>query len=244
MKTIAVIPARYASTRMPGKPLADVLGKPMIWWVYRAAKACAKLDDVLIATDDTRIADVCAQYDMKCVMTSPDHDTPTGRIWEVSTKVDADLYLQLMGDEPLVDPAAFDLILPDTLPDDACYVAVLTNVMQHPADVVDFSNQKVVTNAAREVLMISRSPIPYPKGTLDFDYEKVTGIQLYSKQALQFYHDTPKFILERAEENDMMRYVENGRKVHAIVSPYKTVSVDTPKDLALVNEILKEKHDA
>ena len=244
MKTIAVIPARYASTRMPGKPLADVLGKPMIWWVYRAAKACAKLDDVLIATDDTRIADVCAQYDMKCVMTSPDHDTPTGRIWEVSTKVDADLYLQLMGDEPLVDPAAFDLILPDTLPDDACYVAVLTNVMQHPADVVDFSNQKVVTNAAREVLMISRSPIPYPKGTLDFDYEKVTGIQLYSKQALQFYHDTPKSILERAEENDMMRFVENGRKVHAIVSPYKTVSVDTPKDLALVNEILKEKHDA
>lgn len=244
MKTIAVIPARYASTRMPGKPLADVLGKPMIWWVYRAAKACAKLDDVLIATDDTRIADVCAQYDMKCVMTSPDHDTPTGRIWEVSTKVDADLYLQLMGDEPLVDPAAFDLILPNTLPDDACYVAVLTNVMQHPADVVDFSNQKVVTNAAREVLMISRSPIPYPKGTLDFDYEKVTGIQLYSKQALQFYHDTPKSILERAEENDMMRYVENGRKVHAIVSPYKTVSVDTPKDLALVNEILKEKHDA
>ena len=244
MKTIAVIPARYASTRMPGKPLADVLGKPMIWWVYRAAKACAKLDDVLIATDDTRIADVCAQYDMKCVMTRPDHDTPTGRIWEVSTKVDADLYLQLMGDEPLVDPAAFDLILPDTLPDDACYVAVLTNVMQHPADVVDFSNQKVVTNAAREVLMISRSPIPYPKGTLDFDYEKVTGIQLYSKQALQFYHDTPKSILERAEENDMMRYVENGRKVHAIVSPYKTVSVDTPKDLALVNEILKEKHDA
>ena len=244
MKTIAVIPARYASTRMPGKPLADVLGKPMIWWVYRAAKACAKLDDVLIATDDTRIADVCAQYDMKCVMTSPDHDTPTGRIWEVSTKMDADLYLQLMGDEPLVDPAAFDLILPDTLPDDACYVAVLTNVMQHPADVVDFSNQKVVTNAAREVLMISRSPIPYPKGTLDFDYEKVTGIQLYSKQALQFYHDTPKSILERAEENDMMRYVENGRKVHAIVSPYKTVSVDTPKDLALVNEILKEKHDA
>ena len=244
MKTIAVIPARYASTRMPGKPLADVLGKPMIWWVYRAAKACAKLDDVLIATDDTRIADVCAQYDMKCVMTSPDHDTPTGRIWEVSTKVDADLYLQLMGDEPLVDPAAFDLILPDTLPDDACYVAVLTNVMQHPADVVDFSNQKVVTHAAREVLMISRSPIPYPKGTLDFDYEKVTGIQLYSKQALQFYHDTPKSILERAEENDMMRYVENGRKVHAIVSPYKTVSVDTPKDLALVNEILKEKHDA
>ena len=244
MKTIAMIPARSQSSRLPGKPLADILGKPMIWWVYQEAKKCPRLADVVVACDDERIAAACREYGMNYLMTSPDHDTPTGRIWEVSTKVDADLYLQLMGDEPLVDPAAFDLILPDTLPDDACYVAVLTNVMQHPADVVDFSNQKVVTNAAREVLMISRSPIPYPKGTLDFDYEKVTGIQLYSKQALQFYHDTPKSILERAEENDMMRYVENGRKVHAIVSPYKTVSVDTPKDLALVNEILKEKHDA
>ena len=213
MKTIAVIPARYASTRMPGKPLADVLGKPMIYWVYQAAKACPKLDDVLIATDDERIADACKAYDMRYLMTSPDHDTPTGRIWEVSTVEDADLYLQLMGDEPLVNPAAFDLILPSTLPEDPYYVAVLTNIMEHPADVIDFSNQKVVTNAAREILLISRSPIPYPKGTLDFEYE----------------------------ENDMMRFIENGHKVHAIVSPYKTVSVDTPKDLALVNEILKEK---
>ncbi len=79
-----------------------------------------------------------------------------------------------------------------------CYVAVLTNIMEHPADVIDFSNQKVVTNAAREILLISRSPIPYPKGTLDFEYEKVTGIQLYSKQALAFYHATPKSILEKS----------------------------------------------
>ena len=227
--------------RHPEFTLADVLGKPMIYWVYKAARACPKLDDVLIATDDERIADACKTYDMRYIMTSPDHDTPTGRIWEVSTVEDADLYLQLMGDEPLVNPAAFDLTLPDTLPDDPYYVAVLTNVMEHPADVIDFSNQKVVTNAAREILLISRSPIPYPKGTLDFEYEKVTGIQLYSKQALKFYHDTPKSILEKAEENDMMRFIENGHKVHAIVSPYKTVSVDTPKDLALVNEILKEK---
>ena len=85
MKTIAVIPARYASTRMPGKPLADVLGKPMIWWVYQAAKACPKLDDVLIATDDERIADACKTYGMRYLMTSPDHDTPTGRIWECCT---------------------------------------------------------------------------------------------------------------------------------------------------------------
>lgn len=241
MKTIAVIPARYQSTRLPGKPLADILGKPMIWWVYQEAKKCPKLAEVVVACDDERIAAACREYGMNYLMTSPDHDTPTGRIWEVSTKLDADLYLQVMGDEPLINAAAFDLILPDTLPDDPYYVSVLTNVMNHPADVVDFSNQKVVTNARREILMISRSPIPYPKGTLDFEYEKVTGIQLYSKQALAFYHETPKSLLEKAEENDMMRFIENGHTVHAIVSPYKTVSVDTAKDLALVCEILQKQ---
>lgn len=241
MKVVAVIPARYASSRMPGKPLADILGKPMIWWVYQEAKRCPRLADVLIATDDARIAAACEAHGMKYCMTSPDHDTPTGRIWEVTTLEDADLYLQVMGDEPLINAAAFDLILPDALPEDPYYVAVLTNVMEHPADVIDFSNQKVVTNAAREILLISRSPIPYPKGTLDFEYEKVTGIQLYSKRALEFYHATPKSILEKAEENDMMRFIENGHKVHAIQSPYKTVSVDTPKDLALVTETLRKR---
>ena len=241
MKTIAVIPARYQSSRLPGKPLADILGKPMIWWVYQEAKKCPKLADVVVACDDERIAAACREYGMNYLMTSPDHDTPTGRIWEVSTRLDAVLYLQVMGDEPLINAAAFDLILPHTLPDDPYYVSVLTNVMGHPADVVDFSNQKVVTNARREILMISRSPIPYPKGTLDFEYEKVTGIQLYSKQALAFYHETPKSLLEKAEENDMMRFIENGHTVHAIVSPYKTVSVDTAKDLALVCEILQKQ---
>ena len=241
MKTIAVIPARYQSTRLPGKPLADILGKPMIWWVYQEAKKCPKLAEVVVACDDERIAAACREYGMNYLMTSPDHDTPTGRIWEVSTRLDADLYLQVMGDEPLINAAAFDLILPHTLPTDPYYVSVLTNVMGHPADVVDFSNQKVVTNARREILMISRSPIPYPKGTLDFEYEKVTGIQLYSKQALAFYHETPKSLLEKAEENDMMRFIENGHTVHAIVSPYKTVSVDTAKDLALVCEILQKQ---
>ena len=241
MKTVAVIPARYQSSRMPGKPLADILGKPMIWWVYKEAEKCTALDGVLIATDDERIAEACRRYGLRYEMTSADHDTPTGRIWEVSTRVEADLYLQVMGDEPLINAQAFDLILPAALPQDPYYVAVLTNVMTHPADVIDFSNQKVVTNAAREVLMISRSPIPYPKGTLDFEYEKVTGIQLYSRQALDFYHRTPKSALEKAEENDMMRFIENGHTVHAIQSPYKTVSVDTPKDLELVRSVLQKK---
>ena len=241
MKILGVIPARYASSRLPGKPLADILGKPMVWWVYQAAMQSPLLDDLVVATDDERILAVCKEYGMNAVMTRADHDTPTARIQEVSCLIQADLYLQIMGDEPLIDPKAFELILPKELPDDPYYVAGVTNRMEHPADVIDFSNQKVVCNARREILLISRSPIPYPKGTLDFEYEKVTGIQLYSKQALAFYHATPKSILEKAEENDLMRFIENGHTVHAVLSPYKTVSVDTPKDVDIVCDVLRQR---
>ena len=241
MRILGVIPARYASSRLPGKPLTDILGKPMVWWVYQAAKQSPLLDDLVVATDDERILAVCKEYGMNAVMTRADHDTPTSRIQEVSCLIQADLYLQIMGDEPLIDPKAFELILPKTLPDDPYYVAGVTNRMEHPADVIDFSNQKVVCNARREILLISRSPIPYPKGTADFEYEKITGIQLFSKKALDFYAATPKSALEKAEENDLMRFIENGHTVHAVLSPYKTVSVDTPKDVGIVCDVLRQR---
>ncbi len=241
MKILGVIPARYASSRLPGKPLTDILGKPMVWWVYQAAKQSPLLDDLVVATDDERILAVCKEYGMNAVMTRADHDTPTSRIQEVSCLIQADLYLQIMGDEPLIDPKAFELILPKELPDDPYYVAGVTNRMEHPADVIDFSNQKVVCNARREILLISRSPIPYPKGTADFEYEKITGIQLFSKKALDFYAATPKSALEKAEENDLMRFIENGHTVHAVLSPYKTVSVDTPKDVGIVCDVLRQR---
>ena len=241
MRILGVIPARYASSRLPGKPLADILGKPMVWWVYQAAMQSPLLDDLVVATDDERILAVCKEYGMNAVMTRADHDTPTARIQEVSCLIQADLYLQIMGDEPLIDPKAFELILPKELPDDPYYVAGVTNRMEHPADVIDFSNQKVVCNARREILLISRSPIPYPKGTADFEYEKITGIQLFSKKALDFYAATPKSALEKAEENDLMRFIENGHTVHAVLSPYKTVSVDTPKDVDIVCDVLRQR---
>ena len=199
------------------------------------------LDDLVVATDDERILAVCKEYGMNAVMTRADHDTPTARIQEVSCLIQADLYLQIMGDEPLIDPKAFELILPKELPDDPYYVAGVTNRMEHPADVIDFPNQKVVCNARREILLISRSPIPYPKGTADFEYEKITGIQLFSKKALDFYAATPKSALEKAEENDLMRFIENGHTVHAVLSPYKTVSVDTPKDVDIVCDVLRQR---
>lgn len=241
MEIIGVIPARYQSSRMPGKPIADILGKPMIWWVYQQVKKNKKFTEVVVATDDERIADECKKYNMNYLMTSVNHDTPTSRLYEVSTRIDADLYMLIMGDEPLVDERSFSLVIPDSF-DGGYYVGALTNILTNPTEVIDFSNQKVVTNAKRETLLISRSPIPYPKGTLDFQYEKVTGVQIFSKMALEFYNNTSKSILEKAEENDLMRFVENGIPVKMTISNYKTISVDTPKDLEKVREILSERN--
>ncbi len=240
MKVIGVIPARYQSSRMPGKPIVDILGKPMIWWVYQQVVKSNKFSNVIVATDDERIMSECDKYGMMAMMTSKEHDTPTSRLYEVSTKIAADLYMLIMGDEPLVNENCFSLIIPEKCTSEY-YVAALTNVITNPADVIDFSNQKVVTNSNRETLMISRSPIPYPKGILDIQYEKVTGIQIFSKKALAFYNETPKSNLEKAEENDLMRFVENGIPVKMIVSEYKTISVDTPKDLEMVRQIINHK---
>lgn len=237
MKTIGVIPARYNSSRLPGKPLLDICGKPMVWWVYQRAKMAQGLDRVIVATDDSRIYDVCRDLGLDSMMTSTGHATPTDRVWEVSIGIDAELYLVMMGDEPLLDPNCISLILPEK-EQSQYYVAALSNVIHSAAEVIDFSNQKVVTNEARDVLLISRSPIPYPKGTLDIEYEKVTGVQIFSKAALDFYHKTKRSALERAEENDLMRFVEHGIPVKMICSPYKTISVDTLKDLEEVRGAL------
>lgn len=238
MKIIGVIPARYQSTRMPGKPIMDILGKPMIWWVYQQAKKSKLIDEIMVATDDERIKEVCVNNNINCILTSKEHDTPTSRLYEVSTTVEGDLFLLIMGDEPLVDERCFELIVPQCYDDmDEQYVAVLTNTIDNPAEVIDFSNQKVVTNRNNEIMFISRSPIPYPKGILDITYQKVTGVQIFSKQALEFYNKTEKSTVEKAEENDLMRFIENDIKVNAILSPYKTISVDTPKDLAEVIRI-------
>jgi len=241
MKVLGVIPARYSSGRMPGKPLADIEGKPMIWWVYQSAVQCQLLSEVVVATDDERIYKTCEDLSMNVIMTG-NHDTPTSRLYEVSQNIDADLYLMLMGDEPLVDYKSFSLIIPsNTEYLESYYVAVLTNKLMKPAEVIDYSNQKCVSNSKGDILLISRSPIPYPKGSFDFDYEKVTGVQIFTKTALTFYNNTKKSELEIAEENDLMRFVENGIKVKAIRSDYKTISVDTPKDLELVRRIIKER---
>lgn len=240
MKIIGIIPARYKSTRFEGKPLADILGKPMVWWTYQQAKKVKGLADVFVATDSEIIEKVCKELDINVLMTSDKNQTPTDRIYEVSTLIDADFYISINGDEPLVEPETIEAIIPKSKKKDK-YVANIITTIKDPVEVIDFTNLKVVTNNEGKGVYISRSPIPYPKGSMDCAYKKHVGIYAFNKEALKFYHKTKRGILETIEDIDLLRFIENSIDIKFIDIECKTLSVDTPKDLKRVIDIMKER---
>ncbi len=243
LKVIGVIPSRYGSTRFPAKPLSDICGKPMVWYVYQQALKAKGISEVYVATDDQRIVDVCDKYGMNVIMTSTEHKTPNDRVHEVSTKIDADIYVCINGDEPLIEPAVIERALPEEKDMDDLeyfYSNVITTI-SNPVEVVDPTNIKAVANAQGDAMWASRSPIPYPKGNMEFEYKKIVGIAAFSKKALQFYVDTPRSQVEFTEELDLYRFLENGKKVKLKEIECHTLSVDTPKDLERVRAVMAEK---
>lgn len=240
MNIIGIIPARYKSSRFEGKPLADIHGKPMVWWVYEQAKKVKGLDKVIVATDDDRIADVCKKYKMDYIMTSVDNKTPTDRIYEVSTKIDADYYISINGDEPLISPTVVEKVIPKNKKEKP-YVANLMTPIDNPVEAVDPTNLKIVTNDKGEGVYISRAAIPYPKGSMDFEYMKHVGVYAFDKEALKFYHDTKRGSLETVEDIDLLRYIENHVNIDFIKVKSNSLSVDTPKDLEEIRRIIANR---
>lgn len=240
MKIIGIIPARYKSTRFEGKPLADICGKPMIWWTYQQAKKVKAFDEVYVATDSDIIENACRQHGLNVIMTSVENHTPTDRIYEVSTKFDADFYISINGDEPLIDPKTIEAVIPKNNKKDK-YVANIITTIKDPVEVIDFTNLKVVTNDNGRGIYISRSPIPYPKGSMDCNYKKHVGVYAFNKRALEFYHKTKRGMLEIIEDIDLLRFIENQVDIEFIEVECKTLSVDTPKDLKRVIDIIKER---
>lgn len=239
MRIIGVIPARYKSTRFEGKPLQDIAGKPMVWWVYNQAKKVKQFEEVYVATDDERIEKECEKYGIKTIMTSDQHKTPTDRIKEVSDKIKADIYVSINGDEPLIDPKTIEAVIPKEKHENDKFVANIITTIKDPVEVIDFTNLKVVTNEKGEGMYISRSPIPYPKGSMECTYKKHVGVYAFNKKALDFYTETPRGNIETIEDIDLLRYLENHIKVNFIDIDCETLSVDTPKDLDRVREIIK-----
>ncbi len=242
MHILGVVASRYASTRFPGKALADIGGKPMVWWVYQQALKAEKLDEVIVATDDKRIEDICIQYGLNVIMTSPDNKTTANRMYEVSNSIHADFYITINGDEPMVDPAAINAAVPDHIPQDIEYGTNTICVMSDPIDVMDASNIKVVFNDKKEALYMSRTPIPYPYGTLDFTYYKHVGVIGYNKKMLGFYQNSVPGYFEKVESIDTLRFLDYGKKLQFFIAEIeKSLSVDTPKDLEKVRRLMHEK---
>ena len=238
MKVIAIIPARYQSSRFPGKPLADICGKPMLWWVYNQVKKAKKIDDVYVAVDDDRIAKVCIEENMNYVMTSNAHRSSTERANEVAQCISSDLYVVINGDEPLIDPDVIDRIVPNSMPREEMFVCNLMSVINNPVEVIDCTNIKVVVDADNNALYMYRSPIPYPKASIDYRYYKHVGVLLYDSCALRFFAETEKGMNEKIEDINELRFIEHGIKLKMIEVESKSLSVDTPKDLDYVREVI------
>lgn len=238
---VGVIPARYASTRFPGKPLVDICGHPMIWWVYQEVKKVEALSQVVVATDDERITAVCEKYDIPFVLTRNDHVNHVTRLAEVSDKLKADYYVCVNGDEPLINQKNIRDVIPDTLAKDDVYAGYLMRDLVDPAETLDPSNIKLSVLSNGRCVYMSRMPIPYPKGTLSVVYKKLMGIECFNKQALDFYVNTPMGELEKIEDIDHLRFIEHGKLVIIKKTDSESLSVDTKNDLEKVRGIMAER---
>ena len=238
MKIIGVIPARYKSSRFPGKPLADICGKPMVWWVYQQAIKVEELDDVYVATDDERISSVCTELSIPCILTSDNHETHVHRIHEVSTKITADYYVVICGDEPLIKPDVIRRIIPSQIENSQISVRGLCRYFSDPAEVIDPANIKIVTNENDECIILSRSPVPFPYKTVLFKYKKVVGVECYNKIALNYFVSQKKGFLESIEDITLQRFLENKIHIKYLLVDSTSLSVDTPRDLEKVRAII------
>lgn len=240
MKCLGVIPARFKSSRFEGKPLADIHGKPMIWWVYNQAKKVKELEDVYVATDDTRIEEVCKKLGMNVMMTSNSHKTGTDRVGEVARKIRADLYVNIQGDEPLIEPETIVKAIKPFYKDNTLKVSNLMTAIKDPIEVVNFTVPKVITNEQNIGIYLTRSASPYPKSSLDYKYYKQVCVYGFKPEALEFFCSTERGKIEKIEDIEILRFIENGIKVQFIEVDSETIAVDTPQDLLKVNTYIKE----
>lgn len=242
MNIIGVIPARYESTRFLGKPLADICGKPMIWWVYQQVKKVKELSKVYVATDDERIKVECEKYGINAIMTKKSHNTHLDRLAEFIDYIDADFYINVNGDEPLIDPKNIQKLIPEgSINPDSFYFANAMTIVTNPVELVDNARIKIVTDKFGYGMYMARTPIPYPKASSSFDYKKFVGIQCFSKRSLEFCKHTQRGEIESIEDIDEYRFLENGKKIKFILVDADSFSVDTQKDLEKVRKMIENK---
>lgn len=236
MRTVAVIPARLASTRLPRKALREIAGKPLIGWVYEAVRGSRLLDDVIIATDSDEIIGVCQRHGWKAQMTSAAHRSGTERVHEIAQSVAADVYLNVQGDEPLTR-AEHIAGLVEVMRDPAVQVGTLMTPAA-PVDIHNPSAVKVVIDGEHRALYFSRATIPHDRDGAGSKYFKHLGFYAYRKPALDRFVALPESPLERSERLEQLRFLENGISIRVAETGYDTIGVDTEEDLRRAEEIL------
>ena len=241
MKVVGVIPARYGSTRLPGKALKDICGHPMLWWVYQRVSTIKQLDEIYVATDDMRIETFCVENGIPVIMTSTEHRTAANRLQEVSEGIEADFYIQLNGDEPLISKEAIVAAIPDYIPTDREFGTNIITEIQDPAQVMDPSNIKMVFDENMNARYMSRLPIPYPFKSITFNYYKHVGIIGYNKKMLDFYKNSIPGAYEKIEGIDTLRFLDYGKELKLFIVPYcQSLSVDNEMDLERVTKMMKD----
>ena len=240
---IVVIPARYGSTRLPGKPLVQLAGQPMIQRVYARAKLARIVNRVIVATDDERIIKAVEAFGGEARMTRPDHRTGTERVAEVAAHETGDVFVNVQGDEPLLDPAAVDTAVGALLSDSATSVSTVATPIKLPADIMDPNVCKVVLDFDENALYFSRAPIPWVRDTaakLQVRHLKHLGLYVFRRDALLEYPTLPQGELERIEQLEQLRWLENGWKIRVAEVAHDAVSVDVPEDIARVEKLLQK----
>lgn len=243
MKTIGVIPARYQSSRFPGKPLVNICGKPMIWWVYQQCLKVDKLDEIYVATDDERIRQACKKFGMNVIMTSDKHQTGSDRVGEVATKIDGDLFINIQGDEPVINPKEIEELI-DIFEDEGVQFGTLRIQITDPDEIAAYSTVKVVVDKNNDALYFSRNIIPSnKKGGPEARVFRHVGIYAYKKDFLLKYIKMPQTELELGEGIEPLRAMENGYKVRVKETHYTSIGVDYPEHIKLVEDIINKRKE-
>ncbi len=244
MKVLGVIPARLASTRLPRKVLREIAGLPLVVHVYQAARRSPRLDDLLVATDSDEVMAACRAHGIPAVMTSRDHPTGTDRLWEVSRGREAEVYVNIQGDEPLVTTGHIERLVRPFFEDPTVQVTTL-KIRATPDEVPTRTANKVVTTLHGDALYFSRLPIPCDRDNRgDVVYWKHAGMYAYRRAVLEHYHALPPSPLERAEQLEQLRLLENGIPIRVVETDEPTVGVDTEDDLRTVEALLARRGPA
>lgn len=243
-KILAVIPARYASTRFPGKVLAEIEGKPLVWHVHERTRQARLVTETVVATDDTRVVEALRPYGIEAFPTRPDHPSGTDRVAEVAQASDAAIVVNVQGDEPLIDPGTIDAAIRPLLDDPEVAMSTARRRITNPDLVGNPNVVKVVCDRRGRALYFSRSPIPFirdagERAAQATAYWQHIGLYVYRRDFLLQYARMATSPLENLEKLEQLRALENGRPIAVVETEYESIGVDTPEDLEHVRERLR-----